>query len=469
MTRHARDHRIRVVTATTTSHQQGRVIVCHTSLQHRLDDEPDDAEPAPADAARRDGGPSLGGRTTTSVWLVASLVATVVIGTGCASMTKQKRAEDQTPSKVEKLKSRVQELERQNGRLTTRIDQLEDDIFLLQDRVEAHRLALKRQRQQPQRRSRQARRSRQSNSQSRNGSGAERPQQPPSTNYQPRRRQSRRNVTRIQLNRNQSGMGPAPRRRQPRDQSRSGSEPSRTPADSQSINDRPNRRQSSSSRQDSPENASSTDGDSKETIVITNEDFDQYADAASDDTQTQRSSSGATQSSDESGTAQPDVTNERLETTGGDEQANTSSPSRSPDSSPKGTSPVQDDAKLAGKKGLDLYKASLSLYRQGDYARSRAGFKQFMKGGPRRDYQDNGLYWLGESEFGLGRYDKAISLFKRVIDEHPDGNKVPDAMLKMALAYRELGNEQRATRLLKKVASQYPRTNVGDLAERKMK
>jgi TolA-binding protein len=91
-----------------------------------------------------------------------------------------------------------------------------------------------------------------------------------------------------------------------------------------------------------------------------------------------------------------------------------------------------------------------------------------MDGSPRRDYQDNGLYWIGECYFGLGRHERSIDYFERVINEQPDGNKVPDAMLKMALAYKELGNRAKTRSLLEKLTNRYPTTNAGRLGKKKL-
>ncbi|MFB6371993.1 MAG: tetratricopeptide repeat protein, partial [Bradymonadaceae bacterium] len=96
------------------------------------------------------------------------------------------------------------------------------------------------------------------------------------------------------------------------------------------------------------------------------------------------------------------------------------------------------------------------------------GFESFLDGSPRKDYRDNGLYWIGECHFGMGDYKTAIEYFQRLLDEQPEGNKVPDAMLKMALAYRELGMSDQARGLLEKLTRRYPSTNAGRLGKKKL-
>jgi TolA-binding protein len=61
-----------------------------------------------------------------------------------------------------------------------------------------------------------------------------------------------------------------------------------------------------------------------------------------------------------------------------------------------------------------------------------------------------------------------VSFFQRVMSEQPDGNKVPDAMLKMSLAYDRVGRGAEATRLLDDLNRQYPATNAGRLASQRL-
>src|SRR5690606_10263556 len=97
---------------------------------------------------------------------------------------------------------------------------------------------------------------------------------------------------------------------------------------------------------------------------------------------------------------------------------------------------------------LDLYQDSLAKYRAGNYAEAMAGFQSFLDAGPRTDYIDNALYWIGECHYGLGDYSRAVSYFQHILDEIPNGSKAADAMLKMSLAYDRMGQGENAVELL---------------------
>ena len=151
--------------------------------------------------------------------------------------------------------------------------------------------------------------------------------------------------------------------------------------------------------------------------------------------------------------AQPPVTSERLATT----EELDPGPSKPADSKP-----------ASRKEALTTYKDALAAYRGGEYASALGGFEAFLASGPQADYVDNALYWIGECHFGLGKFDAAVSYFQRVMAEQPDGNKVPDAMLKMSLAYDRTGRAEQASKLLEDLTRQFPATNAGRLASQKL-
>jgi len=394
--------------------------------------------------------------------VVASLAAGV---TGCAHGpdSKQKSAE---AVKVEKLESRIQELEKTNGRLSVRLDEMEDEVFLLQDRVEAHRLALKRRGFM-------------------NGGGGEAraraPEPTPETNYGEPRGTGRYPV------RGKSGHSPEERREPaPKDGA------TRIPLSNQQARaqrpshgggagiarERKDRTGAAESGEESAPRGRTGErrrpkskGESEEEVVITEEDFQEFAnevdegDSGSSGTSSGSGRSDSSSSDTSGGEAKRRVTEEKLPT--GDGGPSTEA-ERGSGEEPDAPAPDLDEDPFSGESGLDLYKAALGKYRGGKYATALEGFEQFVSNGPREDYRDNGLYWVGECHYGLGDFEKAVDYFQRVIDEEPGGNKVPDAMLKMALAYREMGMDDRARSMLEKLTDRYPSTNAGRLGEKKL-
>jgi tol-pal system protein YbgF len=396
---------------------------------------------------------------TLTRWFLAGTLA--VMGSGCAAQSETIQNQKE---KIDELNSRVKELERTNGRLMTRIDEMEDDVFLLEDRVEAHRLALKRRGRMGSDRQR--------------GTRIEAPRPSPQTSYrqnnyrgqnqQPQRSQGNRGRSR-QPERDPRGRTvttiPSTSNSSPQRGSQSPEQPSGSSGKTSARN---NPSDNSASGNNGSSGSSDASGDKEKSIVITAEDFRKFAGKQSSGSQ--NSSDSADTGSSANKSPQKRVTEEKLKTTDQLDRSDGSTSAPSSNSAASSSTPASAGnlGKLDGKTGLDLYKASLSLYRSGNYAAALRGFQSFMDGSPRRDYQDNGLYWIGECYFGLGRHERSIDYFERVINEQPDGNKVPDAMLKMALAYKELGNRAKTRSLLEKLTNRYPTTNAGRLGKKKL-
>lgn len=369
-----------------------------------------------------------------SRYLGRVLVPTVIgltFGVGCAHQQSSAK-EDAAQRKIDQLQSRLQEVERTNGRLNVRIEELEDTVFLLQDRTESNRIALQRRgylrrgttvsprAEAPQ----PAPESYYYGEGNPYGRQQQQQQQPQQREYRPSG-QNRRPVTRIPLSQEQSygeqrGQG-AQQQQQRRPQQQE-------------------RQQQPRARQQAPGN----DGSQEAEIVITEEDFRQFAGESGSD-KAERSSPSKTRSKKK---AQPPVTDEKLGTS--DEKAESV------------------DKPKVGDNPLDTYRTSLAQYRSGNYAEALAGFEAFLDAGPKVDYVDNALYWIGECHYGLGHYSKAVNFFQRVLREQPDGNKVPDSMLKMSLAYEKLGRPGDSEALLEKLTDRYPTTNAGRLGAQKL-
>jgi tol-pal system protein YbgF len=118
------------------------------------------------------------------------------------------------------------------------------------------------------------------------------------------------------------------------------------------------------------------------------------------------------------------------------------------------------------------YEAAFRLYRAGDYAAAVDRFQAFVQAHPESDYADNALFWMGECHQKLGDFVLAAVTFERVHKEFPNGNKVPDALYRQAVALLEIGRqkgeraeyEAAAREVLQRVVDEYPRSERVDEA-----
>lgn len=115
-------------------------------------------------------------------------------------------------------------------------------------------------------------------------------------------------------------------------------------------------------------------------------------------------------------------------------------------------------------KAAKEYKKAFEAQKRGAYDRAQSMFKRIVERYPSHELADNALYWLGECYYAQKKYLEALQSFQRVIRDYPDGNKVPDAMLKTGLCYQNLGEAGQARRVLRQVAEMYPESPVARVA-----
>ena len=125
---------------------------------------------------------------------------------------------------------------------------------------------------------------------------------------------------------------------------------------------------------------------------------------------------------------------------------------------------VQVNARLAAlAKSLEqqatpesVYKQAYDVYKNGETARARDLFTKFTEQYPDNTLAANARYWIGETYYMEKNYEQAVLEFQRVIKEHPGKEKVPAAMLKQGLAFRELGDTKSARFVIKELIEKFP-------------
>ena len=69
----------------------------------------------------------------------------------------------------------------------------------------------------------------------------------------------------------------------------------------------------------------------------------------------------------------------------------------------------------------------------------------------------------------LKQHEQALIAYQDVIKKYPKGNKVPNAMLRQAAAFLEMGEKDSAKILLRRITKRYPKTREAQIAEKKIK
>jgi tol-pal system protein YbgF len=129
---------------------------------------------------------------------------------------------------------------------------------------------------------------------------------------------------------------------------------------------------------------------------------------------------------------------------------------------PDTAKPVPD---TVGRAEDDLYNTAYLDFTRGKYEVAISGFRRYLAAYAQADNADNAQYWIGESFYSLGRLDSAEAGFRQVVVGYPQGNKVPAAEYKLGLVYLAQNRKAEAINQLRKVVKEYPGTNEAKLAQ----
>ena len=116
----------------------------------------------------------------------------------------------------------------------------------------------------------------------------------------------------------------------------------------------------------------------------------------------------------------------------------------------------------------DIYKDAYETFHKGDLEGARRKFEAFLKQYPNTELSDNAQYWIGETYYLKKDFERAILEYEKAIVKYPEGDKIPAALFKQALAFSELGDKANARNLLKRVIEKYPRSEQAEMAKKKL-
>jgi tol-pal system protein YbgF len=89
---------------------------------------------------------------------------------------------------------------------------------------------------------------------------------------------------------------------------------------------------------------------------------------------------------------------------------------------------------------MGIYTLARQKLDAGQTARARELFQDFLARYPKDELAANAQYWLGETCYAEKRWNDAIVEFQKVLKEHKSSDKVPDALLKIGMAFQAQGD-----------------------------
>lgn len=122
----------------------------------------------------------------------------------------------------------------------------------------------------------------------------------------------------------------------------------------------------------------------------------------------------------------------------------------------------------AESDGASAYERGLVLLRDGDPAAAEIALRAFLDGGASPDLGDNAWFWIGESRLARGDAVGAITAYRQCLELYPEGNKVPDAMLKLGQAFTETGDPGSAREVWSELVRRFPSTAAAESARSRL-
>ena len=135
---------------------------------------------------------------------------------------------------------------------------------------------------------------------------------------------------------------------------------------------------------------------------------------------------------------------------------------------PPPTKEVPAEVKGTSTSVGDLYKDAYETFQKGNLEGARRKFEAFLKQYPNTELSDNAQFWIGETYFLKKDFEKAILEYEKAIVKYPEGDKIPAALFKQALAFLELGDKTNARNLLKRVIERYPHSEQAEMAKKRL-
>lgn len=121
-----------------------------------------------------------------------------------------------------------------------------------------------------------------------------------------------------------------------------------------------------------------------------------------------------------------------------------------------------------GGEMTQLYDQAAQDLTQGRYGMALQNFREFLRRFPGVELSDNAQYGIGECFFAQSSFDSAEVEYRKVESEHPQGDKVPAALYKMALSQDRLGRAAIAKRTLEDLVKRFPNSGEAQLARERL-
>jgi tol-pal system protein YbgF len=116
-----------------------------------------------------------------------------------------------------------------------------------------------------------------------------------------------------------------------------------------------------------------------------------------------------------------------------------------------------------------LYQNGLRDYQTGNYDLAHQEFTDYIRNFPSNDLASNAQFYLGEILYAQGDYKNAVNAYDAVLANYPHSFKLPDSLLKKAMAEQDLSMRTAAIRDYRDVIRRYPGSDASRRASARLR
>jgi len=127
-----------------------------------------------------------------------------------------------------------------------------------------------------------------------------------------------------------------------------------------------------------------------------------------------------------------------------------------------------DTVSVGFTEARNAYTNAYTDMTAGNYDLALMGFEEFLRNFPDSELSDNAMYWIGECYYAREQYNEAYDAFRKVLDDYPQGDKVPSALLKAGYSSLALGQTSEGRALLHELIERFPLSDEARLAEERL-
>jgi tol-pal system protein YbgF len=143
----------------------------------------------------------------------------------------------------------------------------------------------------------------------------------------------------------------------------------------------------------------------------------------------------------------------------------------SPTSIPKTPSPPEVSKPAPAPSDTEitaLYQQGLQRLMEKRYEKALSIFREITRLNPSHPLADNAQYWIGEIFYSQRDFQTAMREFQKVVDLYPEGNKTPDAHLKISFSLIGMGKKEEAKIELERLIARFPAEEVSNVAKTRL-